>query len=65
MKAKELIELLERFDLDKNVEIAIKQTNKIYPIAYVNPWEVSNYRPDKIRIYCTLPDNMYTSKRKK
>ncbi len=63
MKARELIELLERFDIDQEVTIAVKQYNKVYPVAYVAPFATDNFT-DVIRIQCTLPDNMYTVTKK-
>jgi len=60
MKASELIALL-RQEPDAEMVIAIHQYNKAYPIAYVPVTHFSAYGN---RIYCHLPDDMYTVERK-
>jgi hypothetical protein len=65
---KELIESLQDFDDNDRVEIAVRQVNKYYPIAYVNPecerWthegqEVKCFATKRdgktVRIECCLP----------
>ncbi len=64
MKNKELIEKLLRLDPEAEVEIAVKQYNKVYPVAYPKAFDVDNYRDGLIRIYATLPENMFTVERK-
>lgn len=74
---KELIESLQKFPEDANVEIAISQFNKVHPVAYCKPEKTSIYggyifanmkNGKDVRIEVTLPYDeetfMTTSKRK-
>lgn len=48
---------------DQRIEIAIHQSNKVYPVAYVNVSGLSS-NGSVTRIDCWLPDNTHTVKRK-
>jgi len=63
MTVKELIALLEKIEnKDKEVQIAIRQYNKAYPVAYCAPndRDYLNQTECAARITVSLPDNMRT-----
>jgi len=70
---KDLKDALNKIEDDSQpIEIAIKQANKVYPVAYVpidaNTWGTFDSNGSKFRIYAHLPSDdktfMITSKRK-
>lgn len=63
----QLIEKLQKIeDKTQPVEIAIRQYNKAYPVAYTEPHNDTHLTQvhNCVRIYTSLPENMRTSKRK-
>lgn len=62
MTVKQLIESLQKCDPDSNVEVAIMQFNKAWPVAYCKPEFVkSKENGHDTRIYVALPQQMRTS----
>tara|TARA_R110000868_G_scaffold70656_1_gene207472 strand:+ start:281 stop:475 length:195 start_codon:yes stop_codon:yes gene_type:complete len=61
MKTKDLIIKLAALDPEADVIIAIKQYNKVNPVAYSSAFDVQIFGN---RIYCALPDNVHTVERK-
>jgi hypothetical protein len=63
LTVRQLIEALERIeDKGQPVEIALRQYNKTYPVAYVPPFEHLTLSEawGTVRIHAALPDNMRT-----
>lgn len=59
---RELIAELEKIeDKDKPIEVAIRQYNKAYPVAYTPIFSSLNFNGDTYRIYTSLPDRVYTA----
>ena len=65
MKVKEVVEILSRLNQDADVFAAIRQYNKRYPIAYEEIFNVQQFGDHAVRLYVSLPDNMYTVEKKK
>jgi hypothetical protein len=65
MNTRELIAKLQASDPSGNmdVEVAIRVDTKAYPVAYVDPFDVSQV-PGAVRVYCSLPEHMTVMRRK-
>ncbi len=62
---KDLREFIKDLLDDAEIEIAIKQYNKCYPIAYSKVWQITESPTNMvIRLYASLPDNIYTVEKK-
>lgn len=63
MTVQELINKLQAVeDKEMQITIAVHQYNKIYPVAYIAPFEALSVRVSDfgVRINASLPDNMIT-----
>ena len=65
MNTSEMIKMLQERDPSGNmdVEIAIGQFTKAFPVAYVKPFGIVQY-VGAVRINCSLPEGVSTIRRK-